>query len=128
MIVGIGIDMEEISRIKSLLQKPNTGERAKERLFTIGEIAYCQGHKEPWQHYTARFAAKEAFSKALGTGIWQKDVRWTDIEIYNDDLGKPHLNVSGQALKLLQERGATHALLSLSHAGAYAVAVVVLEN
>ena len=128
MICGIGIDIEEIGRIERLLTAPKTGERARRRLFTEREIAYCEARKHRWQHYAARFAAKEAFAKAIGTGVWQEGIDWREIEVENDDLGAPSLRLSGNARKRMEAIGGHRALISLSHSREYAVASVVVTR
>ena len=121
-ILGIGVDIEEIARLEELTAQ--WGLRFEQRIFTAEEIRYCNGKTRPAQHFAARFAAKEAFSKAIGTG-WTGAFRWTDIEVRNDEAGKPsfvlHHGLSGQF--------GSHAIhLSLSHSGAYVAAMVVVEQ
>ncbi|RME56049.1 MAG: holo-[acyl-carrier-protein] synthase [Deltaproteobacteria bacterium] len=128
MVLGLGIDIEETGRIERLLTVPGRGERARSRLFTEGEIAYCEARRNRWQHYAARFAAKEAFAKAIGTGIWQEGVQWTEIEIENDETGRPHLRLTGNARKKMEALGATEVLVSLSHCPEYAVATVIVSR
>ncbi len=102
--------------------------RFSERVFTQTEREYCEskGVSAP-QSFAARFAAKEAFLKALGTG-WRGKITWHDIEIINDEFGKPSFSLSGEALKLMQNLGANKVHLSLSHTSEHAVANVVLER
>ncbi|MCB2204297.1 holo-ACP synthase [bacterium] len=119
---GIGVDIEEIRRFEELTGK--WGRRFEEKVFTAEEIAYCEGKTLPPQHFAARFAAKEAFAKAIGTG-WTGAFRWSDVEVRNDELGKPELLLHNS----LQERFGTMRLhLSLSHGGSYVTAMVVIED
>lgn len=124
MILGLGIDLVEVKRIEAALAK---GERFTRRLFTEGETAYCTRHKEPARHFAARFAAKEAGMKALGTG-WSNGVGWKDFEVRHDPHGRPHLFVTGRAAEIAKTIGATHAVISLAHDGGVATAVVVFEG
>ncbi|SMB89571.1 holo-[acyl-carrier-protein] synthase [Desulfonispora thiosulfatigenes DSM 11270] len=123
MIIGIGTDIIEIDRMKEALQ---TNLRLSERLFTSGELDYCQQKCNSFESFAARFAAKEAMTKALGTGF--RNYNWTDIEVVKDDLGKPSINLKGNALMKAEELGVTHIHLSLSHGKDYATAMVVLEG
>lgn len=120
MIIGIGTDIIEIERIKLAIQ---AGEgRFSARVFTIGEIAYCQGKKNPYPSFAARFAAKEAVLKALGCGF--SGVRWQDIEVVKQD-GAPGIELRGRALELARERGINRVMISLSHSDSHAVAYAV---
>ncbi len=103
------------------------GERLRDRAFTAAEIAYCEERANSYQHYAARFAAKEAAFKAIGTG-WHDGIGWHDAEVKNELSGKPSLILSGRALEIAQRLGARCFWLSLSHTDAYAVAQVVLEG
>jgi len=122
-IVGIGTDLARIARFKKL-QAPD--DKLLLRLFTAGEREYALAKRDPAPHLAARFAAKEAFLKALGTGLRQ-GLSWQQVEVVRDELGCPGLVLTGVAATLLAERGACHAHLSYSHDGDYAVATVVLE-
>jgi holo-[acyl-carrier protein] synthase len=124
MILGIGIDLVEVSRIERALLK---GDRFMRRLYTSAEIAYCQRHKEPGRHFAARFAAKEAGMKALGTG-WSNGVGWRDFEVRLDPRGRPLLTITGRAAELAKAMGATHSVVSLAHDGGMATAVVLFEG
>ena len=121
MIAGIGTDLISIDRIENAAAR--LGERFLERLFTRGERAYCNGRKECWQCYAARFAAKEAVLKAMGTGL--DGCRWTDVEVVNDSAGKPQIRLSGQAARLAREKGMGQILISLSHEKDKALAFAV---
>ncbi len=124
-LAGVGIDAIETERVKKLLEE--TGDRFSLRVFTPQEIAYCEARKNSAEHYAARFAAKEAFMKALGTGK-QLGLSWKEIEVANDALGKPEIRLSGRAKALAEERGITAIHLSLTHLKGLAIAVVVLEK
>jgi holo-[acyl-carrier protein] synthase len=123
MIKGIGVDMVEIGRVKKLIEQDRG---FAERIFTTREIAYCEGKFSKAQHYAARFTAKEAFFKALGTGF-RDGVSWQDVEVENDSLGKPQLRLTAVALELFKKRKLSNAFLSLSHTRETAVALVVIE-
>jgi holo-[acyl-carrier protein] synthase len=124
MIIGIGVDTVEISRFRRFLDAGNSA--LIERIFTPDEQAYCLKKKEAAASLAARFAAKEAFLKALGTGL-RNGISWQEMEVLNQDNGKPDLQLYGTALELLKERGEIRIHLSLSHDGDHAVAMVVLE-
>jgi holo-[acyl-carrier protein] synthase len=123
MIKGIGVDMVEIGRVQKLIEK-DLG--FAERIFTAREIAYCESKFFKAQHYAARFTAKEAFFKALGTGF-RDGMSWQDVEVENDALGKPQLRLAAVALQKFEKRKLKKALLSLSHTRDMAVALVVIE-
>lgn len=118
---GIGIDLVEVPRIREMLAKH--GQRFKERTFTAGEIAYCDACAEPAMHYAARFAAKEAAAKALGTGLWNEGVSWTDIEVVRAENGRPSLLLHGAARL---HAGEATCLVSLTHTSEHAMAQVIL--
>ncbi len=118
---GIGIDLVEVSRIRELLVKH--GPRFKERTFTAAEIAYCDSCADPAMHFAARFAAKEAVAKALGTGVWSEGVNWTDIEVMREASGRPVIALHGAAQ---QHLGKATCLVSLTHTRDLAMAQVVL--
>jgi holo-[acyl-carrier protein] synthase len=125
MIVSIGIDIVEVYRIRETLQRTP---RFSERVFTQIERDYCESKGvAAAQSYAARFAAKESFLKALGTG-WRGKITWHDIEIVNNELGVPRFNLSGEALKIMQNLGAEKVHLSISHTSEHAVAQVILEQ
>ena len=124
-IVGTGIDIIEIHRIEKAMEK--SLDRFQIRTFTDREVVYCEKKKFKFQHYAARFAAKEAAMKALGTG-WTKGVRFTEIEVFNNDLGKPELKFTGKAKEIFQKLGATQSMLSLSHTHQIAAAMVILTE
>ena len=122
---GIGIDVCKVERIAESLER--FGARMERRLFTPDELTYCRGFKDPLPHLAARFAAKEAASKALGTGI-AGGVGWTQIEVVQPGGRVPTLRFSGVALDRFRSMGATSAHLSISHDGGLGVACVVLEG
>ena len=124
MIYGIGVDIAAISRFQSFLDKNNSA--LLNRLFSESELTTCTKRKDAASCLAARFAAKEAFMKALGTGL-RDGLSWKDIEVRNDELGKPELLLSGRAQELVTARQIQNILLSLSHDGGKAIAMVVLE-
>ena len=124
MIIATGIDLMEIARLEASLSKEST--RFRDRVFTPAEIAYCESRASRFASYAARFAAKEAVMKALGTG-WAGGVGWHDIEITNDEAGAPSVRLSGIALERFQNLGARRIHLSLSHARDLAIAQVIFE-
>ena len=125
MIVGTGVDITETSRIEQNLQKH--GERFAKRLFTPDEIAYCEKFKNRAERYAARFAAKEAAFKALGTG-WRDGVRWLDVEVTHRPSGKPELVLTGRAEELARHLRVTRTAVSISHSDRYVVAQVIFES
>ncbi len=112
LAVGMGIDLTEVDRIQSLLAK--NGDRFKQRVFTAGDIAYCDSCAESAMHYAAHFAAKEAVAKALGTGF-AAGVTWADIEVLRSGSGVPTVKLHGGAAKVAEQAGVTRVLLSLTH-------------
>jgi holo-[acyl-carrier protein] synthase len=125
MIVGTGIDITETRRIGESIQR--YGERFRNRIFTLREIEYCERFKNKAERYAARFAAKEAAFKALGTG-WRHGIRWLDVEVTHLPSGKPELALQGRALEIARQIGVARATISLSHADHYAVAQVIFES
>jgi holo-[acyl-carrier protein] synthase len=124
MIVGTGVDIMETPRIEGALKRH--GERFSKRLYTPAEIAYCEKFKNRAERYAARFAAKEAAFKALGTG-WREGVRWLDVEVTHQPSGKPELVLTGRAEELARALGVTRAAVSISHADRYVMAQVIFE-
>jgi len=124
MIIGIGTDIIEVHRIKRLFERQ---ERFKERVFTSREIEYCERKRNKAQNYAARFAAKEAFLKAIGTG-WRKGISFKEVEIVNNREGKPEIVLYGTALAHTREMGITNIQVSVSHLEDMAVAVVAAEK
>ena len=125
MIVGTGIDITEVSRIREAIERH--GERFLKRIFTDGEIQYCESKANRIERYAARFAAKEAGMKAIGTG-WNHGVRWRDIEVARKPGGRPTLLLHGKAADFAAKLGASNIALSLTHTEAEAMAQVILES
>lgn len=125
MIIGIGADAEEVRRIHKAIERH--GQRFLQRVFTPLEIHYCHAHRNATERLAARFAAKEALMKALGTG-WRRGIRWRDIEVANSPTGKPELKLSGKALEIFHALGGVHLYLTLSHTASIALAQVVIEG
>lgn len=125
MIFGIGTDIVAIDRFQRFIDSGNTA--IVERLFTDAERSRCEKRKDAASCLAARFAAKEAFLKAVGSGL-RDGLSWLDMEVTNDALGKPGLNLSGKASELFQEHGLMRVHLSLSHDGGNAIAMVVVES
>lgn len=125
MAIYCGVDIVEIERIRQSFE--TSGDVFRDRVFTAGEIEYCEGRKlVRFESYAARFAAKEAVSKAFGTGIGQ-GVKWKDIEVRNDGNGKPYVILSDRAREIFEEMQGKGISLSLSHCKHYAVAYAVIE-
>jgi len=124
MIYGIGVDIIKIERFKGALER--WGNRLCNRVFTPQEVAICKKKAHPEKHLALRFAAKEAFLKAMGKGMFQ-GIAWHDIEIINDPSGRPHMKVRGEAERLCREKGIKEILVSISHEAEYGVAQVLLE-
>ena len=118
-IYGIGIDVVEVDRIESAIER--LGEPFLTKLFTPAEREYCAAQKKPALHYAARFAAKEAVSKAFGTGIGGQ-AGWLDLEITRDPSGAPKLTLQGNAADFAKQKGITEIQISLTHAREYAAA------
>ena len=125
MIRGIGVDIVKVDRIEQAVER--WGYRFLKRIFTPAEIERCQKRARPAQCLALRFAAKEAFAKALGLGM-RKGLRWRDIEVVHDNFGKPDLLLHNQAQRLLEDVEASRTWLSLSDERESALAVVVLEG
>jgi holo-[acyl-carrier protein] synthase len=125
MIIGIGVDIVEIKRFSGAMER--LGEKFLFRLFTPGEQQYCNGHRDPVPHFAARFAAKEAVFKALGTG-WSRGVTWLDVEVQKEGQEAPRIVLHGEAQRLCVTRGVSNAHLSLSHSDHWVVAMVILES
>ena len=125
MIVGLGLDIAEIDRIEAAIKRH--GAPFLERLFTPAEMAYCESHKGKYERYAARFAAKEAAMKALGTG-WSHGVRWRDIEVAREPSGKPTLRLAGVAADIAKRMGVKNISLTITHSGNLALAEVIFES
>jgi holo-[acyl-carrier protein] synthase len=125
MILGIGSDLAQVERIrKSIAQY---GDRFLNRVYTERERAYASSKANPAERYAARFAAKEAGMKAIGTG-WRRGITWKDFEVVNETSGQPTLRLSGVALEISATMGVEHISISLTHTAETAFAVVILEN
>jgi holo-[acyl-carrier protein] synthase len=125
MIVGTGIDVVEVPRVAAAIER--FGNRFLQRIFTQGEIRYCQSKANRVERFAARFAAKEAGMKALGTG-WNHGVRWRDVEVQRQPGGRPTIVFHGVAARFAEKLGSNHAALSLTHTAAEAIAHVILES
>src|SRR5438876_7756935 len=112
MIVGTGVDIAETARIEQVFERH--GDRFAKRIYTPEEILYCEKFKNKTERYAARFAAKEAAFKALGTG-WGNGVHWVDVEVTHRPSGKPELLLTGRALEVARELGVTRSSVSISH-------------
>ena len=124
MIAGLGIDMIEVERVATKIGK-EAGFR--ELVFSEREIAYCEAKTNKYEHYAARFAAKEAFYKAIGTG-WMNETSFNEIEVINDHKGKPELVLLGKTSEVLARTGIRNIFVSLSHVKTMASAVVIIEK
>jgi holo-[acyl-carrier protein] synthase len=125
VIVGSGVDLCEVSRIKDAIARH--GRRFIERIYTDREIAYAERKANKYERYAARFAAKEAGMKALGTG-WRGGVRWRDFEVINLPSGRPTLQFHGKAAEYAEKLGAANISLSMTHTSVQAMAMVILER
>jgi holo-[acyl-carrier protein] synthase len=125
VIVGLGVDMEEITRVGEAITRH--GRHFLERVFTAAEIAYCERHRNSVERYAGRFAAKEATMKALGTG-WSKGVRWIDIEVTRPPGSRPTIILHGAARERAERMGMRQISLSITHTGNLAFAEVIFES
>jgi holo-[acyl-carrier protein] synthase len=121
MVLGLGIDIIEITRVKKSID--SYGDNFLDKVFTENEIKYCNSKFNKYQHFAARFAAKEAVYKALASG-WKEGLRWKDIEIQNDDSGMPSIKPSGKLKSFLTE--STQLRISISHSDNYVTAVAII--
>jgi len=126
MIIGIGVDLVEIDRVAKSLR--DHGVRFRDRIFTPGEVAYCEQFSIREERYAARFAAKEAARKAIGAAVPVRALSWHDVEIISSPEGAPHLQFHGRAAELVGQLGVNRSHVSLSHAIDRAIAFVVLES
>jgi len=122
MIIGIGMDITEIGKIEEGIRS----EAFQRRVFTPAELEAVQASRNKAERLAGKFAAKEAFMKALGAGLRQ-EVWFTQIDVLNDESGKPYIEVSGEAARRLETSGASRIHVSISHSGGMAVAMVILE-
>ena len=125
MIVGTGVDLCEVPRLKQAIERH--GARFTSRVFTEAETAYAESKANCYERYAARFAAKEAGMKALGTG-WRGGIAWRDFEVSNHASGRPALRFHGKAAEIAKKRGVRNISLSLTHTAEQAMAMVILED
>ena len=125
MIVGMGIDIAEVERIRGAIERH--GEVFLRRIFTAREREYCERFKNKYERYAGRFAVKEAAMKALGTG-WSRGVRWVDIEVVRQKGGRPTLALEGEARKIGEKLGVKSIALSITHTASQAYAQVIFES
>lgn len=125
MILGTGVDLAEVKRIREAIER--YGPRFTERIYTPGEIAYVERKANKYERYAARFAAKEAGMKAIGTG-WRHGVRWQDFEVSNLPSGRPTLRLHGVAAEFAAKLGVVAISLSLTHTAELGMAHVILEG
>ena len=127
-IVGTGVDIIEVDRIERALTRPVTGTRFRARVYTERETSYCESRGRPrFQSYAARFAAKEAAMKAMGTG-WNRNVGWSEIEVVRERGHAPTIVLHGKSAEFARRRGIKHFHLSLSHTASGAIAHVIAED
>jgi holo-[acyl-carrier protein] synthase len=125
MIVGMGIDVAEVPRIRAVIE--GQGERFLRRVYTTEEVAYCEQFKNKFERYAGRFAVKEAAMKALGTG-WSRGVRWVDVEVVRKRGGRPSLALKGEAGKIAEAMGVKNIAVSITHTSEQAIAQVIFEG
>ena len=124
MILGVGTDIIEVERIRKNIEGKN---HFKEKIFSKNEIDYCEKKANKAESYAARFAAKEAFFKALGTG-WRNGMSFAEVEIMNNELGKPQINLFGKAKEIAEKQNCSDIHVSMSHIKEFASAIVILEK
>jgi holo-[acyl-carrier protein] synthase len=125
LIIGMGVDIAEVGRIRKAIER--YGETFLRRLYTREEREYCEQFKNKYERYAARFAAKEAGMKALGTG-WRRGVRWVDLEVVRERGGRPTLKLAGEAEKIAKHLGVKRIALSITHTDVQALAQVIFEG
>ena len=125
MIVGLGIDIAEVARVKAAIERH--GETFLRRLYTTQEQEYCERFKNKYERYAGRFAAKEAAMKALGTG-WSRGVRWVDVEVTREKGGRPTIKLAGEAAKIAERLSVKYISLSITHTAEQAFAQVIFES
>ena len=125
MILGTGVDIAEVARIRESIER--FGDRFLHRIFTDDEVSYCERKASRFESYAARFAAKEAGMKALGTG-WSRGVRWRDIEVVRPKGQRPTIQFHGEAAAIAAKLGTKNIALSITHTSEQALAHVILEN
>jgi len=124
VIVGLGVDIAEVGRIRTSIERH--GDHFLRRVFTPAEIAYCERHRNKYERYAGRFAAKEAAMKALGTG-WRRGVRWVDLEVVRQPSGRPTLELRGVSRQIADELGVKHVAMTITHTETQALAQVIFE-
>ncbi|HZQ92022.1 MAG TPA: holo-ACP synthase [Terriglobales bacterium] len=125
MIVGTGVDIVDVARVAAAMER--FGERFAARVFTADEIRYCRSKQNATERFAARFAAKEAAMKALGTG-WRHGVAWRDFEVRRQPGGRPTMRLAGKAAEFAARQGVKHISLSLTHTETQAMAFVIFEG
>jgi len=125
LIVGLGVDIAEVGRIQSAIER--YGETFLRRIYTTPERAYCEQFKNKYERFAGRFAAKEAAMKALGTG-WRRGVRWVDFEVVRGAGGRPSISLDGAAKEIAAQLGVKRISLSITHTSSQALAQVIFEN
>jgi holo-[acyl-carrier protein] synthase len=125
VIVGLGIDIAEVARVKAAIERH--GETFLRRLYTAKEQEYCERFKNKYERYAGRFAAKEAAMKALGTG-WSRGVRWVDVEVTREKGGRPTMKLAGEAAHIADRLGVKYISLSITHTADQAFAQVIFES
>jgi len=121
-ILGLGTDIVECDRIQQMIDKH--GDQFIDRVYTVHEIQYCRDRKSKLQHFSGRWAAKEAVFKALGTG-WIRGLRWRDVEVFNQPSGEPTVRLAGNARRICEEKTIAQILITISHAKQYATATAI---
>lgn len=125
MIVGLGVDIAEVARVKTAIER--YGETFLRRVYAPKEREYCEQFKNKYERYAGRFAAKEAAMKALGTG-WSRGVRWVDVEVSRQRGGRPTIVLAGEAKNVAERLGVKHIALSITHTDTQALAQVIFED
>ena len=125
MIVGMGIDVIEVARVRASIER--FGDRFLQRLFTENEIRYCESKANKYERFAARFAAKEAALKAIGTGL-SRGVSWQDVEVVREPSGRPTLSLTGKAAEFAKRLGSRRTSISITHTEQVAFAQVILED
>ena len=125
MIIGMGVDIAEVERIQSAIER--YGDTFRRRIYTPAERDYCEQFKNKYERYAGRFAAKEAAMKALGTG-WRRGVRWVDFEVVREAGGRPTIALDGAAKEIATQLGVKRISLSITHTSSQALAQVIFEN
>lgn len=124
MIFGIGTDIIEVARVEKLIAR---GRQYLDTIYTVAEVEYCEARARKSEHYAVRYAAKEATLKALGVG-WRGGLSFSDIEVVNDELGKPRVVVHGKTKEIFDRNQISQTSISLSHGRESAIAVIILEK